>query len=168
MGTIFRSAPPKWASSKNIISGHGSFRSGARFNAPGSFPAVYGSTTPELAMTESLVYQRDAAYPPQYALPLVFKAIEVCVQKMLTLTKTGILDALSLTLDDILKDQWRHARARGEESISQALGRAVRTCGVGALAVPSAHAADRGVNVVLFSDNLAVGSLKVLRGRSGR
>ena len=75
LGTIYRSAPPKWSAGRDMLTGIGSMKSGARFNAPGSFPAVYGSTTPELAMIESLAYQRRAGLPVERALPLVFKAI---------------------------------------------------------------------------------------------
>ena len=164
---IFRCVPPKWASSKNIISGKGSFRSGARFNAPESFAAIYGSTTPELALTESLVYQRDAGYPPQYALPLVLKAIRVDVRRMLSFTDPAVLNALALTLDEMLTNQWRLARAHGEESISQAAGRAAHACGIEALAAPSAHTAE-GINIILFPDHLPISSIKVLRGLPGR
>src|SRR5580700_2866942 len=82
-GTIFRSAPPKWATGKEMLTGVGSMKSGARFNAPGSFPAIYGSTTPELAMIESLAYQRRAGLPVERALPLVFKAIFVQAERSL-------------------------------------------------------------------------------------
>ena len=61
-GNIFRSAPPKWATGKEMLTGVGSMKSGARLNAPGSFPAIYGSTTPELAMIESLAYQRPPIF----------------------------------------------------------------------------------------------------------
>jgi hypothetical protein len=39
-GTIYRSAPPKWSAGRDMVTGLGSMRSGARFNATGSFPAV--------------------------------------------------------------------------------------------------------------------------------
>jgi hypothetical protein len=72
-----------------MITGAGSMKSGGRFNAAGRFPAVYGSTTPELAMIESLAYQRRAGLPVQRAMPLVFKAISVRVERQLNLTESG-------------------------------------------------------------------------------
>src|ERR1035437_7333210 len=89
-GIIFRSAPPKWANSRNMLSGIGSLKSGAVFNAPNSFPALYGSTTPELAMIESLAYQRRAGLPAHRAMPLVFKAISVNVERILDLTDSQV------------------------------------------------------------------------------
>src|SRR5438876_620259 len=98
-GTIYRSAPPKWAAGRDMLTGIGSLKSGARFNAPDSFPAVYGSTTPELAMIESLAYQRRAGLPVERALPLVFKAISVRVDRMLDLTDALVLAELGITTD---------------------------------------------------------------------
>src|SRR6266536_622456 len=90
-GTIYRSAPPKWSASRAMLTGVGSMKSGARFNAPASFSAVYGSTTPELAMIESLAYQRRAGLPVERALPLVFKAILIEVGRLLDLTDAAVL-----------------------------------------------------------------------------
>ena len=59
-GVIYRSAPPKWSAGRDLLTGAGSMKAGARFNAQGSFAMVYGSTTPELAMIESLAFQRAA------------------------------------------------------------------------------------------------------------
>jgi len=167
-GVIFRSAPPKWASAKHILSGQGSFKSGGRFNAPGSFPAVYGSTTPQLAMAESLAYQHRAKYSPQHAFPLLFKAIEVDVKKMLVLSSPTLFESLPLTLEQILNDSWWRSRARGEESLSQAIGRAAHSCGAEAMIAPSAEHPDLGENVVVLPDHIATGALRVLRGRVGR
>jgi RES domain-containing protein len=122
-GTIFRSAPPRWPAGRNMLSGLGSMKSGARFNAPGAFPAVYGSTTPELAMMESLAYQRRAGVPVEYAMPLVFKAISVEVDCLLDLTDAAVLSAIGVSSGDITADKWWIARGRGDEALTQAIGR---------------------------------------------
>jgi RES domain-containing protein len=153
-GNIFRSAPPKWATGKEMLTGVGSMKSGARFNAPGSFPAIYGSTTPELAMIESLAYQRRAGLPLERAMPLVFKAISVDVQRCVDLTEAVVLADIGLTLDQIRTETWWLARARGEESLTQAIGRAVHDCGIQSLLAASAHAVDQGVNVSVLPDHL--------------
>ena len=163
-GTIFRSAPSKWAAGRDMLTGIGSMKSGARFNAPGSFPAIYGSTTPELAMIESLAYQRRAGLPVERAMPLVFKAISITVERCLDLTDAGMLADLELSLDQLRTDTWWLARARGEESLTQAVGRAAHASGIESLLVASAHALDQGVNVVVLPDCLKPSSgLKVLR-----
>jgi RES domain-containing protein len=43
-----------------MLTSVGSMKAGARFNAAGTFAAVYGSTSRDLAMIESLAFQRRA------------------------------------------------------------------------------------------------------------
>jgi len=162
-GVIYRSAPPKWSTSTNLLTGAGSFKAGGRFNAAGSFPMVYGSTTPELAMIESLAFQRRAGLPVEHAMPLVFKAISVKVERLLDLTNRDLLAAVGLTQGD-LAEAWWQARSRGEEAITQAVGRATHASRLQALQVPSAHCSDRGTNILLLPDHIEPPSeLKVLR-----
>jgi RES domain-containing protein len=169
-GVIYRSAPPKWAAGRDMLTGAGSMKSGGRFNAAGTFPMVYGSTTPELAMIESLAFQRRAGLPVERALPLVFKAISVKVERILDLTDAGVLTALGLTVTQLPTEQWWLARLRREESLTQAVGRAAHAQGIQALRVASAHSADHGHNILLLSDHISPPSeLKALRRpRSGR
>jgi RES domain-containing protein len=163
-GIIYRSAPPKWSAGRDLLTGIGSMKSGARFNASGTFPAVYGSTTPELAMIESLAYQRRAGLPVERALPLVFKAVSVTVERSLDLTDVVVLGELGLTADQLRSEPWWLARARGEESLTQAVGRAAHACGVQALFVSSAHTPAHGHNVIALPDHIRPPSqLKVLR-----
>lgn len=139
-------------------------KSGARFNAAGSFPMVYGSTTPELAMIESLAFQRRAGLPVEQALPLVFKAIRVKVKRLLDLTDIAVMTALGVTANQLLTEAWWLARLRGEESLTQAVGRAAHVSGVQALRVASSHSAAYGQNIVLLPDHISLPSeLKVLR-----
>jgi len=162
-GVIYRSAPPKWAAGHDMLTGAGSMKSGARFNAPGRFPAVYGSTTPELAMIESLAYQRRSGLPVERAMPLVFKAISVYVERLLDLSDPTVLTDLRVTAHQLLADPWWSSRARGEESLSQAVGRAAHAHAVQALRVGSAHTSDHGFNVVALPGHVRPPSLlKVL------
>lgn len=96
-GVFYRSAPPKWSAGRDMLTGAGSVKAGGRFNATGSFPMVYGSTTPELAMVESLAFQRRAGLPVEWAMPLVFKAISAKVERLLDLTDANVLTALGVT-----------------------------------------------------------------------
>src|SRR5204862_6002692 len=92
----------KWSAGRDMLTGAGSMKAGARFNAAGSFPMVYGSTTPELAMIESLAFQRRAGLPVEQALPLVFKAIRARVDRLLDLTDAAVLAALGVTANQLL------------------------------------------------------------------
>jgi RES domain-containing protein len=163
-GAIYRSAPPKWSAGRDMLTGVGSMKSGARFNAHGSFPAVYGGTTPEPAMIESLAYQRRAGLPVERALPLVFKAISVEAERLLDLTDATVLAELGVALDQLRTEAWWTARARGEESLRQAVGRAAHACEVQALLASSAHSLSHGHNVIALPDHIRPPSrLEVLR-----
>lgn len=169
-GIIYRSAPPKWAAGRDMLTGAGSMKAGARFNAAGTFPMVYCSTTPELAMIESLAFQRRAGLPVEQAMPLVFKAISVKVQRLIELTDPIVLSALDVTADKLMADAWWLARLRGEESLTQAVGRAAHANGIQALRVASAHSVAHGRNFLLLPDHIRPpNELKVLRHpRAGR
>lgn len=125
---------------------------------------VYGSSTPELAMIESLAFQRRAGLPVEQALPLVFKAMLVKVERLLDLTDVTVLMALGVTTDQLLTETWWLARLRGEESLTQAIGRAAHANRIQALRVASAHSAAHGHNIVVLPDHISPPSrLKVLR-----
>jgi len=167
-GVIYRSAPPKWAAGRDMLTGAGSAKAGARFNAAGSFPMIYASTTPELAMIESLAFQRRAGLPVERAMPLVFKAISVKVERLLDLANAAVLTALGLTAAQLVSDEWWLARARGEESLTQAVGRAAHASRLQALRVASAHSAAHGHNILLLPDHIAPpNEIKVLRRPRG-
>ena len=51
-GVIFRSVSPQYARPNDILSGHGAYQAGGRWNAPGIY-AIYGSFEPGLAADES-------------------------------------------------------------------------------------------------------------------
>jgi RES domain-containing protein len=166
---IFRSAPPKWAAGKDLLTGLGSMKAGARFNAAGTFAAIYGSTTPELAMIESLAFQRRAGLPVHRALPLIFKAFSADVQRMLDLTDAVVLSELGLNPADLRAEAWWLFRARAEESKTQAVGRAAHACGIQAIQAASAHTLDHGTNIIVFPDRILPPSrLKIVRGRPRR
>jgi RES domain-containing protein len=163
-GVIYRSATSRWSAGRDMLAGAGSMKAGGRFNAAGAFPMVYGSTTPELAMIESLAFRRRAGVPVEDAMPLVFKAISVKVERLLDLTDSKVLAALDLTADRLTTESWWQARLRGEESLCQSVGRAAHAKGVQAIRAASAHTASHGHNVLLLPDNISPPSqLKVLR-----
>jgi hypothetical protein len=69
---------------------------------PAALPLSMGAPTPELAMMESLAFQRRANLPVERAMPLVFKAISVNVHRLLSLTDAAVLADL-----DVMPDQLR-------------------------------------------------------------
>src|SRR5205823_4374995 len=58
-GTIYRVTTLKYRDPDDILLGEGSYRSGGRWNAIGSFRAVYGSTDAIVALAEQ---QANATY----------------------------------------------------------------------------------------------------------
>ena len=105
-------------------------------------------------MIESLAYQRRAGLPVEHAMPLVFKAISVNVERLLDLLNSDVLASLGTTLDQLRTDKWWLSRALGEESLTQAVGRAAHACGVQAILAPSAHTASHGHNLIVLPDHL--------------
>ena len=156
-GEVYRSAAPRYCRSSDLVSGLGSAQWGGRWNPPESFRAVYASLDPETAMAESLATFRYYGWALYEAMPRVFRALEVRLSAVLELqSPPGRLEAA-------LAEDWRVLQASGQESTSQAIGRAAFEAGLEALRVPS-HARPGRFNLVVFPENLQPGSLlRVLR-----
>jgi len=115
-------------------------------------------------MIESLAYQRRAGLPVEQAMPLLFKAISVAVERCLNLSDTAVLNDIGVSLDQLRTEKWWLARASNEESLTQAIGRAAHACDIQAFLAASAHTLDHGSNVVVLPDHIKKPSrLKVLR-----
>src|SRR2546421_12365996 len=69
----------------DLLSGKGSLLHGGRWNAPGSFPAVYLSDSPETALNEFLARARRMQLRDYKALPLVMVAVQVKLSCLLDL-----------------------------------------------------------------------------------
>jgi len=148
-----------------IISGEGARMHGGRWNPIGSFRAVYLSDAPETALREYLARARRMKWPDHKSLPMVMAGVEVKVRRVLDLRVPEVL----ATVEPLLKAErlhWRSIQSR-RETVSQAIGRAVREAGLqGLLAVSQQVKA--GLNLVLFPDKfgrhdkLSAPKLKVL------
>jgi len=156
-GVIFRSTSPHHYSHAAILSGEGSAKSGGRWN-PIGIKAVYGSLSPETAMAETLQYFRYHRIPIEKAMPRLFVAIKVSVSRSLDLRDSDRLRTLGVSHQDILDTDWRLKISAGEESLTQAIGRAAFSIGIEALLTPAA-AERTGTNAVIFPDILQPGSL---------
>ncbi len=152
-GTIYRSTTERYASSEDLVSGAGAKITGARWNPPGLFPAIYGSLTPEIAMAETLEHARYYGVRPWTLMRRVFCAVEVELFRVLDLTAGEARRRLVVSQARMLAEDWRRQMDAGEEALTQAIGRAVFSAGIEGLLVPSA-ALRGGTNMVVCPTNL--------------
>ncbi len=136
----------------SILSGEGSFLHGGRWNARGSFRAVYGSTTDTTAVAEARANADYAGMPQVLLAPRLLVAIEFDLSRVLDLTAVETMRALELNLEELGREDWRRLQEMGMESATQAFGRALVASGASALVAPSARVAG-SVNLVYFPEN---------------
>ena len=161
-GAAYRVTTIEYANPKSVLLGQGSFLYGGRWNAIGSFRAVYGSTEDTVAVAESRATADYAHVPHPFRTPRLLLAIELSLQRVLDLTSASVRQTLEITLEELRAEDWRKLQEEQAESFTQAIGRAVFiNRGEGILA-PSARVSS-GINVVYFPANHQNGSsVKVL------
>lgn len=93
-GVFYRSAAVPYANKDDVITGVGSKRTGARWNAPNSFRTVYTSLDLQTALEESLAHCRYYELPLETITPRVFIAIRVRLQCILDLSRGDIRNTL--------------------------------------------------------------------------
>jgi len=133
---------------------------GGRWNQPG-LATVYGSTTDTTALEECKA--NDRYYGVQTRGPRLLVAIEAHLTGVLDLTSAGIRRSLGVTLKELAAEDWRKLLAAGQESSSQALGRAGAANGASGLLVRSA-AVPLGINVAAFPRARRDDRMKVVEG----
>ncbi len=156
-GSAYRVTTLDYPSPKSILQGQGSFLYGGRWNAIGSFRAVYGSTADTVAIAESRATADYAHVPQPFRTPRLLVAIEFSLQVVLDLTSASTRKRLGLTPDALREEDWRKTQEAGRESFTQAIGRAVFSNKGEGLLVPSARVSD-GVNLAYFPENKRSGS----------
>lgn len=157
-GHGFRFGSPDYLRADQLLSGVGSAKAGGRYNAPGSFPAVYTSTTDITAMHERGARARHYGLPEDLLKPAIFMAVEFNLVAVLDLCDDEVRATLGVTLADLCGGQhWRSEQAAGREALTQGLGWAAFAAGAEGLLVPSAEVA-AGVNLVFFPTNRRDGS----------
>jgi len=161
-GEFYRSCKVRYARSADLTSGAGSLRWGGRWSGPGVARVVYGSTTPEAAVAESLAGLRRAGIEPARAAPFVIAALRARFVA-LDLTAPEVLTALGLDAVELADDPWWLAQGRGVESLTQAVGRSAFEAGLGGLRVAS-RAVPGGVNLAVFVERLGTDGLLEGRG----
>jgi RES domain-containing protein len=153
-GFAYRVTTLDYPRPRDILMGQGSFLHGGRWNAPGSFRAVYGSTTDVVAVQESRANAEYAGIPLPFKRPRLLVVVELALGRVLDLTSPEALRAMSVTADELRAEDWRKVQADGFESFTQSLGRAVFESRANGLLVPSARVSD-GVTVVYLPENRA-------------
>ena len=131
-GVIFRSVSPQYARPNDILTGHGAYQAGGRWNAPGIY-AIYGSLEPGLAADESFNFLlRHFGWQSRDVPPRMLVGIRVSLRTVLDLTNLkGVLTPLDM--EHLLLEDWRKKNCEGKESRSQAFGRAVTDLAEGIL-----------------------------------
>lgn len=165
-GIIFRSTTPRYATSADLISGEGSRRFGGRWNPPLELAAVYGSLDAETAMAETLAHVRYYALPEHAAMPRVFVAIEVKLERVIDLRSGRVQKLLGVSIAALLTLDWRaslNAPAPEQPCLTQLLGRAANAARLQGMLVPSA-AQETGANLVVFPSNLSAASVLRVKG----
>ena len=151
-GAAYRVTTLDYPSPKSILLGQGSYLHGGRWNARESFRAVYGSTEDTVAVAESRATADYAHVPWPFRTPRLLVAIELSLQSVLDLARAEVRRKLDLRPEQLRAEDWRQLQEQGEESLTQAIGRAVFTQGGEGMLVPSARV-NGGINVVYFPEN---------------
>ena len=164
-GTFYRATTLEFANRGDLLAGVGSRMAGARWTPPGTFNAVYGSLEPETAMAEALANYCEFGIPVSEAMPLVFVAVMVKVQAVLDLTSADVQPVLKITPRTMIATAWEAEQKRGNEALTQAIGRIAWEEKFEGLLVPSARRKG-ATNIVLFPGRRRRGSSwKIRRAR---
>jgi RES domain-containing protein len=149
---VYRSAAPRYATARDLLTGEGAGRFGGRWN-PAGVAAVYGSLTPQCALEETLAHARYYGLPINTSMPRTFVAIETQLSHVLDLTDGSLRRSLRVSERKLLDCDWRAEAAAGRIPITQQVGGLAASAGLEAILVRSA-ADHSGFNLVVFPENL--------------
>lgn len=153
-GDVFRFVDPKYSSATDQFAGKGSLFSNGRWMAKGDAFTTYTSCEPETALAEALAANRYYGFPDARSTPMILVTAHASFKTTINLCDGKVRQRLRLAAKTILHTDWRNENRLGQESITQAWGRAFLENGVEAILVPSS-AWPKGTNVVAFPRNLA-------------
>jgi RES domain-containing protein len=145
---FYRSAGPRFTSAQNIVSGIGGLKSNGRWCRRGIARLLYLSRMPETALGEANEHARRNNLPLWEQMPKVSVAVQVFAPSVIDLTAPATQASLPRPWAQFMAD-WRADNLGGQESLSQALGRAAVAAGFDGILVPSKVDPD-GVNLVIF------------------
>lgn len=155
-GPVYRCVELEWARPEYLISGEGTRHKGSRWMQPHYCKAVHAASTETIALKESRrVYDYYGILKPRNN-PRVSVELIVQLSHLIDLTKLHrVID--SPTIQEMLSEDWEKLNARGNETIAQALGRAIRDLNFEGLIAPSSRD-QRGRNLIWFPDNIRADS----------
>ena len=139
-------------------SGRGSQEFGGRWNAAGTFPAVYCSLLPETAVTETMTRFRKTGLKARQPLPGVLISLAVKLQRLLDFTHPHDISVVEPLLAKAKRENWQNLQDKGREATSQAIGRAAHQLGIEGILFPSAVVTG-AQNLVVFPENLRARSI---------
>ena len=151
-GAAYRVTTLEYPSPKSILLGQGSYLYGGRWNAIGSFRVVYGSTTDVVAVAESRANAEYAGISLPFRTPRLLVTVDLVLARVIDLTIPETMRRLFPGRQNQGAEDWRRMQNRGEESESQAFGRACFEHGANGLIASSARVLD-GINVMYFPEN---------------
>lgn len=167
-GTVYRVMRLEYSSPEDAVSGSGAARWGGRWNPPG-LATFYASTTYDVAHKEVRAAAKYYGASVTSELPRVEAAFDVQLARTLDLSTRRALRQMRLTQKSLRAVDWRAANARGQEALTQAIGRLAAMLALEGLIVPSVGVRG-GRNLVAFPRLLTPGShirargLETLRG----
>lgn len=153
-GTMCRAVAVRFANSNDLLAGEGAKKHGGRWNPPGLFCVVYGTLDPFSALAETVGTYGHYSIPFfKQRLPLVLVAIEVELRKVLDLTDGKMRHHLGVSEERMVEADWQTAQNKGNEGLTQAIGRLAWEANCEALLVSSARL-KKQTNLVIFPDRL--------------
>jgi len=152
-GTAVRLVDEKWASPEDVVSGMGALLKGGRYNAAGSFRAVYLTEDARVGLSEiSFPVSAGGRFHIKGAGRVTVVPVRFRLKKVLDLCDYRVRIALGTDLEEIVQPIEPY-EARGEDAPTQVLGRVAWRLGWSAIRYPSRH--DTAVsNLVVFPDSL--------------
>ena len=160
-GFLFRFQTVEFPTPQDVLNGFGARLRGGRWNPPG-VATVYGSTTDTIALEECKAH--DRYYGVITKTPRLLVTVEANLKRVLDLTDASTRRQLGVTLTELAAEDWRKLSESGQESFTQALGRALARVGASGLLARST-AVTRGINVVIYrTGRSATDQLSVVEG----
>lgn len=151
-GVAYRSTVPRYANREDILTEHGSRLTGGRWNPPRLFATVYLSLDPRDALEE--IVAQGNRFELAELFPRTLVSVDVCLIRIIDLTVGVTRRRLGVSPTTMVTEPWSGFQTRGEEAVTQAIGRLARDSGLEGLIVPSA-VSRRGRNLVVFPNNLS-------------
>ena len=151
-GSVYRCVELKWARPAYLISGEGTLKEGGRWLAPQISRVVHASSTELTAMKESRAGFKYYGITKPRHVPRV--SVEISLNLVNTVNLSALIEKLpGSTVDELLLEDWRKINQRGQETLGQALGRALFSLGIQGVIAPSA-VDKRTRSILWFPQNL--------------